>query len=132
STLAMARAFGVYFMAAAPFCSRRAGFLDLSALMANAAPLRPGGNNAPTPVGFLSGLWTLRDRRAVWAHVQTSVRSLAMTTVDQMLADDFGTIGDMIAIHAAARPGHPALVMETGQLTYGELDRLMDRIGAAL
>ena len=55
-----------------------------------------------------------------------------MTTIDQMLADDFGTIGELIAIHAAARPDHPALVMETGSLTYGELDRLMDRIGAAL
>ena len=55
-----------------------------------------------------------------------------MTTIDQMLADDFGTIGDLIAIHAAARPDHQALVMETGSLTWGELDRLMDRIGAAL
>jgi long-chain acyl-CoA synthetase len=55
-----------------------------------------------------------------------------MTSISQMLADDFGTVGDLIARHAAARPDHPALVMETGSLTYDELDRLMDRIGAAL
>lgn len=55
-----------------------------------------------------------------------------MKTIDRMLADDFGTIGDLIANHAAARPEHLALVMESGALTWGELDRLMDRIGAAL
>jgi len=55
-----------------------------------------------------------------------------MKTLEQMLAADFGTMGELIAIHAAQRPDHQALVMESGSLTYGELDRLMDRIGAAL
>jgi acyl-CoA synthetase (AMP-forming)/AMP-acid ligase II len=55
-----------------------------------------------------------------------------MKTLQQMLAADFGTIGELIALHAAERPDHRALVMEDGALTYAELDRLMDRIGAAL
>ncbi len=55
-----------------------------------------------------------------------------MTSIPEMLANDFGTMGDLIALHATERAEHPALVMETGSLTYGELDRLMDRIGAAL
>jgi long-chain acyl-CoA synthetase len=55
-----------------------------------------------------------------------------MTSISEMIAADFGTMGELIANHAAARPDHPALVMESGRLTYGGLDRLMDRIGAAL
>ncbi|HEX6860574.1 MAG TPA: class I adenylate-forming enzyme family protein [Caulobacteraceae bacterium] len=55
-----------------------------------------------------------------------------MKTIDQMLADDFGTIGELAAINAAQRGDHPALVMESGALSWRELDALMDRIGAAL
>jgi len=55
-----------------------------------------------------------------------------MTSIPQMIAADFGTMSELIAIQAQTRPDHPALVMESGALTYGDLDRLMDRIGAAL
>jgi long-chain acyl-CoA synthetase len=55
-----------------------------------------------------------------------------MTPIPEMITADFGTMGELIANHAAARPDHPALVMESGQLTYDELDRVMDRIGSAL
>ncbi|MGE5501542.1 MAG: AMP-binding protein, partial [Ignavibacteriales bacterium] len=55
-----------------------------------------------------------------------------MKTLEQMLAADFGTLGELIAIRAAERPDHLALVMEDGALTYAELDRLMNRVGTAL
>ncbi|HYG25752.1 MAG TPA: class I adenylate-forming enzyme family protein [Caulobacteraceae bacterium] len=55
-----------------------------------------------------------------------------MATLEQMTADDFGTMGELVAIRAAERPDHQALVMESGALTWGELDALMNRIGAAL
>ncbi|MFZ5670520.1 MAG: class I adenylate-forming enzyme family protein [Pseudomonadota bacterium] len=54
------------------------------------------------------------------------------TTIAAMIAADFGTVPDLIRLHAAERPDHPALVQEGRSLTYGELDALMDRIAAGL
>jgi acyl-CoA synthetase (AMP-forming)/AMP-acid ligase II len=50
----------------------------------------------------------------------------------ERLEADFGTVSDMIAAHAVEQPGAPALFDETGGATYSELDRLMDRVAAAL
>lgn len=53
-------------------------------------------------------------------------------TAEDLLTRPFATIGDLIAAHAAERPDHKAMVHEGDAITYAELDRLMDRIAAAL
>ena len=53
-------------------------------------------------------------------------------SVEDLLAQDFGTLEQLIAAHAAERPDHPALIDKTGQLTYRELDARMHRVAAAL
>jgi acyl-CoA synthetase (AMP-forming)/AMP-acid ligase II len=55
-----------------------------------------------------------------------------MTDIDQVLADSFHTIPALIALHAAERPAHPALVQDGATLSFAQLDALMDRIAAAL
>jgi acyl-CoA synthetase (AMP-forming)/AMP-acid ligase II len=53
-------------------------------------------------------------------------------TAAELLELDFGTVSDLIAAHAAERPDALALIDERRSVTYGELDRLMDRVAAAL
>ena len=53
-------------------------------------------------------------------------------SAEELLAQDFGTLADVIREQARERPQHPALVQGERRLTYGELDALMDRIAAAL
>ncbi len=53
-------------------------------------------------------------------------------SLDDILAQPFGTIPDLIRRHAMERPQHPALVQEGRALDYGELDGLMDRVAASL
>jgi len=53
-------------------------------------------------------------------------------SLDAALARPFGTFPDLIALHAAQRPSHPALVLDARALTFGGLDALADRIAAAL
>jgi len=53
-------------------------------------------------------------------------------SIDEMLGRDFGTIGELIRIHAKAAPDRAALLLPPGALTYAELDALMDRVAAAL
>ena len=49
-----------------------------------------------------------------------------------MLAGEFAALPDLIAAHARAQGGKPALVAEGATLDYAGLDSLMDRIAAAL
>jgi long-chain acyl-CoA synthetase len=51
---------------------------------------------------------------------------------DTALDQEFGLIADLIHAYADERPAHPALIHEASVLTYGELDRLMDRVAASL
>ena len=51
---------------------------------------------------------------------------------DSILQQDFGLITDLVHGYAQERPHHPALIHEARMLTYGELDRLMDRVAASL
>lgn len=44
----------------------------------------------------------------------------------------FRLLADLIADHAAARPGHTALLQGETRIGYAELDRLMDRVAAGL
>jgi acyl-CoA synthetase (AMP-forming)/AMP-acid ligase II len=54
-----------------------------------------------------------------------------MTAAD-MLASDFATLPDLIRAHATEQGGKTALISADGAIDYQRLDRLMDRIAAAL
>jgi long-chain acyl-CoA synthetase len=51
---------------------------------------------------------------------------------ESLLARPFGTISELVRSHAAHRPDHAALVQDERRVTYGELDRRMDRIASGL
>jgi acyl-CoA synthetase (AMP-forming)/AMP-acid ligase II len=53
-------------------------------------------------------------------------------TAETMLASDFATLPDLIRAHAVEQPDKPALVMDDEHVDYRQLDRLMDRVAAAL
>lgn len=53
-------------------------------------------------------------------------------TPEALLAEEFGTIAELIQRHAAVRPAQAALVEDARQLDYGALDQLMDRVAASL
>lgn len=53
-------------------------------------------------------------------------------TFEQLLDRDFGTISELVGAHAAARPGTTALIHGEARVSYENLDRLMNRIAAAL
>ncbi|HVI32015.1 class I adenylate-forming enzyme family protein [Phenylobacterium sp.] len=53
-------------------------------------------------------------------------------SVEELLAQDFGTIADVIREQAKALKDQPALVDAKRTVSYAELDALMDRIAAAL
>ncbi|SEK47784.1 Acyl-CoA synthetase (AMP-forming)/AMP-acid ligase II [Sphingomonas palmae] len=49
-----------------------------------------------------------------------------------LLAQEFGTLSDLIRVHARRQPDKLAIADDETQVSYGELDRLMDRVAAAL
>ena len=53
-------------------------------------------------------------------------------TVEEMMAQEFGTLADLIGLQARDLGSKPALVDARRTLTYAELDVLMDRIAAGL
>src|SRR5882672_9360099 len=53
-------------------------------------------------------------------------------TIEQVLAEVFRTLPELIRIHAAQRPRHVALIQEERALDYRALDELADRIAASL
>lgn len=55
-----------------------------------------------------------------------------MQTAAEMLAADFGTLPDLIRANARTRPDRTAIADGDTQVSYAELDRLMDRVAAAL
>ena len=55
-----------------------------------------------------------------------------METIADLLAQPFGTLPDLIRRHAATQPDKLAIADGDAQVTYGELDRLMDRAAVAL
>ena len=55
-----------------------------------------------------------------------------MTSVTDYLEQPFGTLADLVRLHAAEEPGRIAFIVEDERLTYGELDALMDRIAGRL
>ena len=53
-------------------------------------------------------------------------------TIEEILAQDFRTLPDLISLHATQRPGHRALIQNERSLDYRALDELADRIAATL
>ena len=53
-------------------------------------------------------------------------------TPDELLAQPFGTLSDLIGAQAVERPDHLALIDPQGALSYRALDAAVDRIAAAL
>jgi acyl-CoA synthetase (AMP-forming)/AMP-acid ligase II len=53
-------------------------------------------------------------------------------TLEHLLAQDFGTLDQLIAAHARERPSHAAIIQNGETLTYRDLDARMHRIAAAL
>ena len=50
----------------------------------------------------------------------------------ELLARPFGTVPDMIAHAARARPDHPALIMDDACVSFRDLDRMADCVAASL
>lgn len=55
-----------------------------------------------------------------------------MQTAAEMLAGPFGTLPDLIAVHAREQGDKAAIVHEARSISYRELDRAMDAVAAAL
>jgi acyl-CoA synthetase (AMP-forming)/AMP-acid ligase II len=51
---------------------------------------------------------------------------------EALLEQPFGSIPDLIACHARERPAQPALIQDARSLDFAGLERLMDRVAAAL
>ncbi len=54
------------------------------------------------------------------------------TSIESLLARDFGTLSELIAYHAVAQPDHTALIQGERRVSYAQLDALADRVAAAL
>ena len=52
--------------------------------------------------------------------------------VEEYLERSFGTIPELVRMHAARAPQHPALIQDERTVDFGALDSWMDRIAAAL
>jgi long-chain acyl-CoA synthetase len=57
---------------------------------------------------------------------------LRAVSIADVLAQDCGSIPELIRLHAEARPGHVAVIAGDDRLDYAGLDELMDRVAAAV
>ncbi|HEX3479938.1 MAG TPA: class I adenylate-forming enzyme family protein [Kofleriaceae bacterium] len=57
---------------------------------------------------------------------------MSTAALDELLAQDSGSIPDLLHRHAVERPGHTALIAGDDRLDYAGLDALVDRVAAAL
>jgi len=57
---------------------------------------------------------------------------LTAVSIADVLAQDCGSIPELIHLHAQARPSHPALIAGDDRMDYAGLDATMDRVAAAL
>lgn len=55
-----------------------------------------------------------------------------LEALDEFLSHEFGTLPDLIRLHARDRGDKTALIDDKGQLTYAEFDRQVDRAAAAM
>ena len=55
-----------------------------------------------------------------------------MPTLAQMIAEDFGTVPEILRLNVAAHPDKVALIQDDRSMRWGELDAMMDRVAAGL
>ena len=55
-----------------------------------------------------------------------------MPQLEEILAQPFGSVPDLIAFQTQARPQHTALIEGDSHATYAQLNALMDRVATAL
>ncbi|MDF2496301.1 class I adenylate-forming enzyme family protein [Sphingomonas sp.] len=55
-----------------------------------------------------------------------------MSAIADYIARDFGTFAELVALQSAARPDGVAVIDETAQVTYAELNARADRLAASL
>jgi acyl-CoA synthetase (AMP-forming)/AMP-acid ligase II len=60
------------------------------------------------------------------------LRAVSTASLADLLAQDSGSIPDLVHHHAAERPGHTALIAGDERLDYAGLDALANRVAAAL
>lgn len=60
------------------------------------------------------------------------LRAVASASIDELLAQDSGSIPALIRLHARQRPAHPAVIAGDDRLDYAGLDAMLDRVAAAL
>ena len=53
-------------------------------------------------------------------------------TMEEILAQDFRTLPELIRLHATQKPRHPSLIQDGRSFDYQALDELVDRIAASL
>lgn len=57
---------------------------------------------------------------------------LTAVSIEEILAQDCGSIPELIHLHAVARPTQPAVISDDDRIDYAGLDAMMDRVAAAL
>jgi acyl-CoA synthetase (AMP-forming)/AMP-acid ligase II len=65
-------------------------------------------------------------------HAVSAASLASSASIDELLAQDSGSIPALIRLHARARPDHAALIAGDDRIDYAGLDALMDRVAAAL
>ncbi len=60
------------------------------------------------------------------------LRGVSTASLDELLAQDSGSIPDLVHLHAVQRPGHTALIAGDDRLDFAGFDALVDRVAAAL
>src|SRR4051812_2573989 len=61
-----------------------------------------------------------------------AVRYARGVSIDTRLAQDSGSIPELVHLHAVARPTHPAVIAGDDRLDFAGLDARMDQVAAAL
>src|SRR3954454_19966591 len=60
------------------------------------------------------------------------LRGVSTASLDELLAQDSGSIPDLVHRHANERPGHTALIAGEDRLDFDGFDGLVDRVAKAL
>jgi acyl-CoA synthetase (AMP-forming)/AMP-acid ligase II len=60
------------------------------------------------------------------------VPAVSAVSIDELLAQDSGSIPALIQLHARERPSHPAVIAGDDRVDYAGLDAMLDRVAAAL
>lgn len=58
--------------------------------------------------------------------------SMQVSDLSTYTGRDFGTFSDLVGLQAAANPGKTAIIDAGGSITYGDFDKLVDRVAVSL